>query len=543
MATATQKLLLRGRVVTMNSRQDILANGLVAIDSGEIKRVCVTKSDLPDSFASIPEIRTDGTIYPGLIDLHNHLEYNALPMWDVPRQYTNRSQWRVEADYISRIRMPIRVLRSVSETSNAIVRYAETRALLGGATTVQGMGGKIVGGEATFGGIVRNVEMPLRARLPEAEARISDLWLKGHDKNDRIRRFRQILDVTGQRGAGFFYHLSEGVDESARQHLVNLEKHDLILEPLVGIHSLALTASDLSSMHEAGAKVVWSPFSNLLLYGKTLNLNALRDSKVTFALGCDWGPTGSKNILQELKTASRENVRQGRPFTSRELVESVTASAAEVVGWGKGVGTIEEGKLADLVVTDGLAGDPYENLIDAVERNVRLVLVNGIARHGDLCLMNRLHGNSSGDLETIQIDGVAKGLYLRDAKSTINHLSLSVATATLKAAMSNLREYAEAIDDDQTRLHVLDVDGSQGRASDWKHEYEFLLDPFLDIQFDGAAAAIAEHEMVESLELEEIVVDNNETMYWRKLKGQRNLPHYVKTHLQSVYGVPTSRVK
>jgi hypothetical protein len=34
-----------------------------------------------------------GTIFPGPIELHNHLAYNALALWQVPRPFTNRGQW------------------------------------------------------------------------------------------------------------------------------------------------------------------------------------------------------------------------------------------------------------------------------------------------------------------------------------------------------------------------------------------------------------------------------------------------------------------
>jgi hypothetical protein len=41
---------------------------------------------------AVVEIR--GTLFPGLIELHNHPSYNALPLWSpVPKRFTNRGQW------------------------------------------------------------------------------------------------------------------------------------------------------------------------------------------------------------------------------------------------------------------------------------------------------------------------------------------------------------------------------------------------------------------------------------------------------------------
>ncbi|MCZ7687054.1 MAG: hypothetical protein M5U28_53240 [Sandaracinaceae bacterium] len=31
---------------------------------------------------------------PGLIELHNHLSYNVLPLWDMPQRFTNHETWK-----------------------------------------------------------------------------------------------------------------------------------------------------------------------------------------------------------------------------------------------------------------------------------------------------------------------------------------------------------------------------------------------------------------------------------------------------------------
>ena len=90
--------------------------------------------------------------------------------------------------------------------------------------------------------------------------------------------------------------------------------------------------------------MVWSPFSNQLLYGKTVDLKALRKSGVTFGLGCDWAPTGSKNLLQELKVAKHAVEEQGADFTSEDLVRSVTAGAAALPHWEQYLGHITPGR-------------------------------------------------------------------------------------------------------------------------------------------------------------------------------------------------------
>ena len=61
--------------------------------------------------------------------------------------------------------------------------------------------------------------------------------------------------------------------------------------------------------------MVWSPFSNLLLYGGTADVARARQEGVLMALGPDWSPTGSKNLLAELKVARLVSEDAGGVFT------------------------------------------------------------------------------------------------------------------------------------------------------------------------------------------------------------------------------------
>src|SRR5690349_16458902 len=86
-------LALHGRIVTMNSSRQVINKGVVYINKGCIVGVRKESEKAPVGFKKAKKIDTDGTIYPGLIELHNHLSYDILPMWQVPKKYSNRSQW------------------------------------------------------------------------------------------------------------------------------------------------------------------------------------------------------------------------------------------------------------------------------------------------------------------------------------------------------------------------------------------------------------------------------------------------------------------
>ena len=83
------------------------------------------------------------------------------------------------------------------------------------------------------------------------------------------------------------------------------------------VHGVGLEPEDFYEMAHApaaradgvgdgkGAKLVWSPLSNLLLYGKTAAVYDALAAGVLISLGTDWTPSGSPNLLTELKVADR----------------------------------------------------------------------------------------------------------------------------------------------------------------------------------------------------------------------------------------------
>jgi cytosine/adenosine deaminase-related metal-dependent hydrolase len=532
--------LLRGRIVTMNKDGDIIPNGLLAISRGVIRSVLNEGDPLPQAFSGVPIVDTEGTIYPGLIDLHNHFVYNVLPLWVVPRKYLNRSQWPRHPEYKSGVSMPIRdALARYSVTAEAIVRYVEARALLGGTTTGQGMRTKVKGGARLFRGAMRNVEETADSRLPEARTRVPDLSVTGASGEENIRSFHDALAQTTDAGAAYFYHLSEGTDDVARRHFINLQNNDLIAPSLVGVHSLGLAREDFDALAENGAKVVWSPFSNLLLYGQTLDLQAVKDSGVKLSLGCDWTPSGSKNLFQELKVASFVNKQQGSPFTVEQLVRFVTSEAAEVTGWHEHLGQLQAGMLADVLVLSGTDGDPYEDLIDALESEVRLVGVQGIARVGDPDLMRALHVGTSNDLETFDVNGTEKLLYLNSPTSPINQLTLGNAIAVLRDAMADLPGFIEQQKAAEGQLLAMGIEEPQRFTIEMDNEFNLFDDPLLEIdEFGVEAELLADVQMVESLPLEDIVVNREEADYWQRVMDEPNLPDALKSYFQQAYELP-----
>lgn len=524
--------VLHGRIVPMQAEDTIMDDGYIAIKDGRIAAITDDIAKLPSEFSGKIIVETEGTIYPGLIDLHNHFVYNVLPLWVVPKRYDNRSQWPSHAEYKSGVSKPIKqALAKYSVSAKALVRYVETKALISGTTTGQGMRTQVKGGSKLFEGALRFAEEPGDENLPPARSLVPDLVITGATAAERIDAFRRALE--DESGGAYFYHLSEGIDEKAQKHFFNLKENDLINDKLVGIHSLGLDKENLTHLAQKGAKVVWSPFSNQLLYGQTIDLKVLKASGVLFSLGCDWSPSGSKNMLQELKVAYHANKEQGQVFTTFELIQSATSNAAAVTGWEEQLGTLEEGKLADILVIKGTADDAYMQLIKAAEKDVELVIVNGLARYGNITFMKKLRVDTAHPLEEITIGKKKKGLYLFCEGSPINDIGFEAAIETLKDIMQDLPGFVSRMQEEKATLLDLGVDTQEEFTVELDNEFEIESDVFQEYERPDDAELLADPPMADSVEFDTAVVEGDE--YWARIDAQKNISAELKKWLRECY--------
>jgi cytosine/adenosine deaminase-related metal-dependent hydrolase len=432
------KLALAARLVTMDPRFSVIDAGVLYIDSGRILAAAEAAAPPPTGFEALKPIDVGGTIYPGLIELHNHLSYDALQLWQVPKRYTNRDQWGGPGnpDYRRLVSGPMKLIGPDPELMPAVVRYVECKALIAGTTTSQGIelfSNK--GARRLYRGNIRNVEQTDDADLPGAGTRIGDV--------DAATATNFLGAIKGK--PCYILHLSEGTDEAARNHFLALKISDqewAIADSLAGIHCVALKSEDFAVLARYNASMVWSPLSNLLLYGQTADVKAAKSAGVKIGIGSDWSPSGSKNLLGELKIARLASEAAGGVFSGREIVAMATRTAAEILKWEKTLGSLENDKRPDLLVIDGDGGDPYQHLLDANERDVKLVLVAGVPRYGQHQLVTKLGGQG---LEKVQVGGQERVLNLRQATAdpAVGKITLAQAKDRLEQGLADLKQLAE----------------------------------------------------------------------------------------------------
>ena len=496
--SSESKYILKGRVVTMTGINNVIENGNIMIEDGIIVAVWADGEIPPINTDDVTVHDTEATIYPGLIDLHNHMHYNHIPVWDFDVHisqkseeggYTNRYQWGNNWDYgpsITWMKNNVQD-RDRWDMASEQMKYAEVQAVAGGVTAVQGS--PSTGTDAWDSMLSRNVELYNFGQDGISTCAVCDAAksqgtcqnqdgttvedssgneMYANDKDACVAAGYDFeYDYTGghlisqsQSGSlnAWFIHLAEGVDASSKAEFDILWDKGLVMDETVIIHGTALDQSQFEKMSQVDAGLVWSPFSNLVLYGDTTDVVAADNAGVTISLAPDWGPSGTKNNLHELKVADMWNSEiLENHFSDYELIEMVTCNAAEISNWGSFVGQIKSGMYADLVVIDTFHENPYRNMIEAIDPDVRLTVVQGKAVFGDIDLMTAMKGD---DWEYLNGPGFSKAIDVTSTSEVDGMITWESIESGLAMAMLN--------DFDDIKEHWNDVDGmTDSQIEDW----------------------------------------------------------------------------
>jgi 5-methylthioadenosine/S-adenosylhomocysteine deaminase len=375
------ELVIAGRVATMADGAKSPVRGRVWIRDGEVVAVTSGSSTVP-GFGAAPRVDVGtGIVLPGFIDMHNHLAYNALPLWfEAGRSepWRHNKDWPNADSYTESITEPAWVYAKACP--EALLAYVQVRAMAGGAAAIQGWPTANRG----YKTVMRNVDSEKAGTSSDDLIYTSVVTKTGEALAEAVTR----MDA----GAGFIYHCAEGRrGERVLRDYTDLQQDDGLLPTFIGIHCCAVDSPNWAKWPtEKAGGVVWSPLSNLFLYAQTTLIDDVRAQGVQVCLGSDWGPSGTRNLLGEMKVARMASDRFGYGVTDAQIVEMVTCNPGTLLErcWKRPVGRLVEGAFADVTVINGRGtGSVWSRIIAARERDVALVVIDGVPCYGYTKLM------------------------------------------------------------------------------------------------------------------------------------------------------------
>ena len=206
------------------------------------------------------------------------------------------------------------------------------------------------------------------------------------------------------RGAMVHTHLSETrkeVEDSLREFgmtpLEYLDSFGFFRAPAYLAHCVHLTDSEIERLGEIrSASVVHNPASNLKLASGYAPVAKMRESGINVAIGTDGA--SSNNNLSMIKDIGLAALLAQPRLSAYDILSMATRDGAKALGLGSRIGTLEEGKDADLILVDTHQvnetplNDPFSALAFSTDRkNIDTVFCKGrkLLEHGRLLTIDK----------------------------------------------------------------------------------------------------------------------------------------------------------
>lgn len=333
----------------------------------------------------------DNVISPGLVNAHDHLNYNnRYPLGSTApggTRYEHRHDWR------GGVPTPSNQFGTGATSSG--MRWNELRQIMSGTTSIAASTRADAG--------LRNLDEPEARDTALGFPRVNYEVFALGDGNETFHANCTWNYVYSEFQASLFpgmvTHTAEGINDYAHeefrcQSTSFMGGRDLVEKNIGHIHGVGLTAVDYYNMARDRSKLVWSPRSNVSLYGNTAQAPIFHRLGGTIALGTDWTYSGSATLVREMACVAELNpAAYGGYFTDEDIWEMGTWGGAVATGTQALIGDLRPGMVADLAVFAAGAGQLHRAVIDATTDDVALVVRDGDVLFGEDDVVAALDGS------------------------------------------------------------------------------------------------------------------------------------------------------
>ena len=226
----------------------------------------------------------------------------------------------------------------------------------------------------------------------------------------------KVATLAAELDIGVHIHLHEtsgevlqAVEQNGERPIDSLHRLGLLGPKTQCVHMTDLGEQDIALLAATGAHVIHCPASNMKLASGSCPTGKLLAQNVNVALGTDSAASNNNlNIFGEIRAAAllgKLQTLDASAVSSQQALSMATINGARAQGLGESLGSLEVGKLADLIAVD-MSGPETSPLYNPISQlvyasngsqvthswiNGKLVLEDGELKHFDLAqLMQKI---------------------------------------------------------------------------------------------------------------------------------------------------------
>lgn len=407
----------------MDERKNIIRDGYILVQERRI--VSIGRYDKMPRWVKA-EHQLDATgkiIMPGLIDTHIHLAQAllrgaaddlALVDWLQGRVWPLQGNFTQEDGLVSSELCMLEMIKSGTTTfleSGLHKRYGNHAiAQLTERVGIRGVLSKMIMDGSGYG-TAKNIMHPgMIEDKDECIKEAIDLYRRWHGAGQgRVKvwlaarslgavspeLYREVSRIATELDTGVTMHLNEVKEDSIYSlkeygvlPVFHMNNVGMLGRRRVFAHMVWATDEEIKLLAETGSSVSHCPTSNAKLASGIAKIPEMKEAGVNISLGCDGAPCNNTyDMIKEMKIASLiQKARKLDPTCMRayEVLELATINGAKALGMQDTVGSLEEGKLADILIlnSENEHGVPNPDPVSAVvyslsSSDVETVIING----------------------------------------------------------------------------------------------------------------------------------------------------------------------
>jgi len=430
-------LLIRDvTVYTVNDKDEILTHASIAVENGKIKKIYRAGEVITEDAKEILE-GAGKAVFPGFVNTHIHIFQSLLKGLGADHRLI---------EWLNLSALPYGE-KIGSDLQYEAARLASMEALQSGCTTLseffyttqsEELAHAVIQGMQDIG--IRSVfirtfqDTGLEYGMPKcfledaatAMKKVDALVRQYQGKSDMLQiwtgpdvtwsttkeGYQTMLEYCNSEKVNYSMHIQETeVDNEMTNRYYGknvvdlLEEIGFLTDRFLAVHCVNLTDHEIDLFAQHGVSISHNPMANMYLgSGYAPTVKCLQKG-VRVTLGTDGAASNNTtNMLETLKMAcvtQKANYRDAAILTAPQILRAATIEGAKAIKMDHLIGSVEEGKKADLIVfnphqlTSFPCHDPLASLVySSTIQNIETTIVDGkvVYHQGKFSSLNSLDG-------------------------------------------------------------------------------------------------------------------------------------------------------